>query len=467
MRLRIHLLLCPLVLFLQGWINLRQPEPYMDELFHVPQAQAFCSWNWSYNENITTPPGAYLPVAMIGFAIKQINLEAGEWVCSTAGLRLWNMFLWIMLVELLIVRTKSEATAIALALHPVLLFYSTLFYTDLTSLLLCLAAWELSRAEKRGYSALVGAAATLTRQSSALWHFFIAAEAACFIAYNNPTVRSEFSFDCKSLLGVLQRQRRSIVMKLWPHIVAGVGYPIAALVNGGIMIGDQDRHEMVLHFPMVVYFAVYWVAFTTPLLGFLNRYRRWPRVPAVIPSLMSFLFLALLSAMWLYCCFYVHPFVLADNRHFVFYVYRKILLRSSWSKYALVPFMALGSSCLLGDLQIDTFRIVQDLFPVVGAEDVPTVRRRRTAVRMFFILTLILVLVPSGLVEPRYFITPFIFGSLLALESADVAELFVKSAVAVSTIISGALLYIFLEMPFDRAPDAHMPNDLSPGRFMI
>jgi len=455
------------VFILQGWINLRQPEPYMDELFHVPQAQAFCSRNWSYDESITTPPGAYLPVAMIGLTIKQINPEAGEWVCSTAGLRLWNMFLWILLVEQLIMRTKSEAMAIALALHPVLLFYSAMFYTDLTSLLLCLTAWELSRREKHGYSALFSAAATLTRQSSALWHFFIAAEAACFIAYSSPTVRSEFGFDYKSLLGVLQRQRRSIVVNLWPHIIVGVGYPIAALINGGIMVGDQDRHEMVLHFPMVAYFAVYWVAFTTPLLGFLSRYPRCLREPVVIPSLISFLFLAFLSAMSLYCCFYVHPFVLADNRHFVFYVYRKILLRSSWSKYVMVPFIAISSSCLLGDLQIGIFRIVQDLFPVVDVAEVPALPRCRTAVRMFFLFTLILVLVPSGLVEPRYFITPFIFGLLLSLESADQAELYVRSAVAVSVIISGALFYIFLEMPFDRVVDAHMPNDLSPGRLMI
>jgi hypothetical protein len=38
------------------------PDPYIDEIFHVPQAQAYCAGNFSYwNDKITTPPGLYFP----------------------------------------------------------------------------------------------------------------------------------------------------------------------------------------------------------------------------------------------------------------------------------------------------------------------------------------------------------------------------------------------------------------------
>jgi alpha-1,2-glucosyltransferase len=37
-------------------------EAYMDEIFHVPQAQAYCRGDFTYwDDKITTPPGLYTP----------------------------------------------------------------------------------------------------------------------------------------------------------------------------------------------------------------------------------------------------------------------------------------------------------------------------------------------------------------------------------------------------------------------
>jgi len=34
------------------------PEPFIDEIFHVPQAQAYCRGDFGYwDDKITTPPG--------------------------------------------------------------------------------------------------------------------------------------------------------------------------------------------------------------------------------------------------------------------------------------------------------------------------------------------------------------------------------------------------------------------------
>jgi hypothetical protein len=35
-------------------------EPYMDEIFHIPQSQSFCNNDFTYNSKITTFPGLYL-----------------------------------------------------------------------------------------------------------------------------------------------------------------------------------------------------------------------------------------------------------------------------------------------------------------------------------------------------------------------------------------------------------------------
>lgn len=37
------------------------PEPYLDEVFHIPQAQKYCQGRWlEWDDKITTPPGLYV-----------------------------------------------------------------------------------------------------------------------------------------------------------------------------------------------------------------------------------------------------------------------------------------------------------------------------------------------------------------------------------------------------------------------
>ena len=42
-------------------VNKTVPEPYMDEIFHIPQVQQYCAGNFSHwDQKITTLPGLYL-----------------------------------------------------------------------------------------------------------------------------------------------------------------------------------------------------------------------------------------------------------------------------------------------------------------------------------------------------------------------------------------------------------------------
>ena len=42
-------------------VNRKVPQPYMDEIFHIPQAQHYCAGNFTHWDNkITTLPGLYL-----------------------------------------------------------------------------------------------------------------------------------------------------------------------------------------------------------------------------------------------------------------------------------------------------------------------------------------------------------------------------------------------------------------------
>ncbi|KAD2805568.1 hypothetical protein E3N88_38945 [Mikania micrantha] len=57
-RLIVALIVSSWVIPMSILVNLIVPEPYMDEIFHVPQAQQYCVGNFkSWDPMITTPPG--------------------------------------------------------------------------------------------------------------------------------------------------------------------------------------------------------------------------------------------------------------------------------------------------------------------------------------------------------------------------------------------------------------------------
>ncbi|KAL2541920.1 DIE2/ALG10 family [Abeliophyllum distichum] len=79
-------------------VNRVVPEPYMDEIFHVPQAQQYCKGNFrSWDPMITTFPGLYfLSLAYIASLFPGMHflqeLSSFSDICSTLVLRTTNAF---------------------------------------------------------------------------------------------------------------------------------------------------------------------------------------------------------------------------------------------------------------------------------------------------------------------------------------------------------------------------------------
>jgi alpha-1,2-glucosyltransferase len=99
----------------------------------------------------------------------------------------------------------------------------------------------------------------------------------------------------------------------------------------------------------------------------------------------------------------VHPFTLADNRHYVFYVF-KILLRHPAIKYLVAPAYILSGYAVIQALggkpqQIDK--------PEKGAKLVTISSGCRTSFILVWLVTTILSLITAPLVEPRYCILPW------------------------------------------------------------
>lgn len=91
-------------------------------------------------------------------------------------------------------------------------------------------------------------------------------------------------------------------------------------VNGGIVVGDRSAHEAALHFMQVPYFAAYVVLLLAPMLV-LGRVERWARGLSARRLVLWTSLIALCAARFTL----VHPYLTADNRHYTFYLWRRLL----------------------------------------------------------------------------------------------------------------------------------------------
>jgi hypothetical protein len=141
------------------------PDPYIDEIFHVPQAQAYCRGDWLYwNNKITTPPGLYLVSSAI-YKLGALIPVPFNLLCSTLALRALNLFIVVFIAPRLTrslyrqIHPAASEDALLFAelfpAFPLLSFFGNLYYTDVLSTTAIL--WSYLLALKRQYvsSALV------------------------------------------------------------------------------------------------------------------------------------------------------------------------------------------------------------------------------------------------------------------------------------------------------------------------
>lgn len=198
-----------LIYFQLNWLVLNRIDesvhkPYMDEIFHIPQAQQYCAGNYTkWNDKITTLPGLYY---LSSTAIRLIALLLSEQdimnVCNVYNLRFTNIILasfnFMIIYKIMVLTTKSKKqntqeplsrvlilfNALALSLFPLNHFFQYLYYTDIgSSFFILFAYYQLL---KRNYkiSGLSGGIAILFRQTNIIWVVFCMFELMLSNAYN-------------------------------------------------------------------------------------------------------------------------------------------------------------------------------------------------------------------------------------------------------------------------------------------
>ncbi|KAJ4390146.1 glucosyltransferase [Gnomoniopsis smithogilvyi] len=596
----------------QAVVTLWVPEPYLDEIFHIPQAQKYCQLRWyEWDDKITTPPGLYL----LSFAIQKFTwIILGD--CSPLTLRMTNWLAIIFLafvalqcrrlIEARLAERESESqqsrppyalsifsvhTGVNIALFPLLFFFSGLYYTDVFSTLAVLVAFwnHLERVglEAKGWKSdalviVLGIGSLFMRQTNVFWVglFMGGLEAVHIVKGMRPPPTRPGQFNRQTLIRFyLSRYSHGdvhdpplneagledvlycamsiaiaivcnplrVFRQVWAHIAVMGLFGAFVLWNGGVVLGDKANHVVTVHLSQLLYIWPLFAFFSAPLVvswvvqtvsSFLpgentrttkQSKQSTPSPYASFLNLAGYASLAPLALAIVRLNTIIHPFTLADNRHYMFYVFRYSILRSPVVRFALVPvYIVCGILCwktLAGfgmeNQVVNDHEQTQETLQAAKLANGKTVAKKNRSkskergkesnktektsalhdhlssptstshlapslsTALLWILATTLSLFTAPLVEPRYFILPWVFWRLLlpawALPQAAAAaaapgflkrlgqrydlRLWVESIWFV--LINVATMYIFITRPFYwYAPDGTLADEGRVQRFM-
>ena len=337
---------------------------------------------------LTTPPGPY----MVTLALRPCMHFLGFFrACDDVmAIRFTNVIallcLPLLCMQVLRARGCSDYGFVPYicASLPPLWFFGFLYYTDVLSVCAVIASMAAMERKRHAQASLWGFVALFFRQTNIIWVLFIMGVAALR--------------ECQRIAGVSPRMTPPITTLLfqrsaWMRIIHTVSPYVPIFLafilyiqwnDGAIVLGDKSHHQVALHMTQVGYFFGFALSFGWPLM-FLLEPMRWKKVHAIVSILL--LIMGILAVRY---GTIAHPFLLADNRHYTFYVWRRIINARSWTRYAVVPVYVCSAMSFVRILSKE-----QSGLWILG-----------------WLLATCLTLVPSPLIEPRYLIVPYIMMRL-------------------------------------------------------
>ena len=356
-----------------------------------------------------------------------------------------------------------------MSLFPVHYFYSFLWYTDSASTFFLLCTWltiehhsiQVSKYyndticnrshDKNPKSLWAGFLCSFVmaitsiamRQTNAVWVAFFGARAVFLDSVSNFQGNVSKENNSKNdnisvrwyvnFLFSIWERRKVLLCIISPLVLPLLSFAVFVKVNGGVVIGDKEHHKPVLHWVQPFYCYIYFVLNVMPMFLGRNENKhqrlRWSTILPACSAIAALAWLAVRNGTL------VHPFLLADNRHYTFYLWRKIVNRYWWIRYALIPGYVFAMYSIWRKL---------------------TAAKRQPLEILLFTGATCMVLIPAHLIEFRYFTIPCIV-LLLLMDPPRMDQMMMTIVVFLTMNI--LVLYMFTQRPFTW-------NDGSTARFM-
>ncbi|KAH8997481.1 glucosyltransferase [Lactarius akahatsu] len=426
-------------------LNTQVTEPYMDEPFHIPQVQAYCNGEWSYwDPKITTPPGLYILTVLL----KNMFL----FKCRLPTLRLTPL-LTLLLLPLALTRLlcyhkrlrpppslfTPTLDAVILSTFPVAWFFGFLYYTDVPSLLSVIFTVIAASQGQHWLASMLGFISCTFRQTNIIWVLYACASSQLtYLRFRRALSGAEASgklhdppaldagpLDLARSVFNVPRILPDIFPALVPYTPLFASFGGFVVWNGGVVLGDKSNHVPSLHIPQLYYFIAFATIMGWPALvsgeGGWKILRDEVRKRIFGSRKRVMLHVAASAAMGLSIKLFTihHSFLLSDNRHYTFYVWRRVFLL-----HPIVPYLFIPGYIVCAWVW----------FLRVGSE--------QTLLQALLLpLCTLPVLLPTPLLEPRYFLIPYV---LMRAQLVNVAKWGLLLEGIWYGLLNAGTMYVFL-----------------------
>ncbi|QLG73035.1 hypothetical protein HG535_0E01190 [Zygotorulaspora mrakii] len=398
------------------------PYEFIDERFHIGQTLQYISGNWNtWDPKITTPPGLYI----LGCLEYKFFRIFTSWSTLTI-LRIVNLFGGIFVLPVMVLRPLFLFNAIgfwpiALMSFPLMATYYYLYYTDIWSTIFILQALTFVLTLPYGptvsiwLSALCAGISCLFRQTNIIWTAFImvlAVERRAMIQkqFNTHTLNNYLKLFIHSI-----DDFTSIVL---PYAVDFVLFLVYIIWNRGITLGDKSNHNAGFQLVQIFYCFMFICFFSLPLWfsgSFLQLYKRRCQLK---PVRVFFEVLGIMIVIRFFTK--VHPFLLADNRHYTFYLFKRFIgSRRKLIKYVLMAPVYHFSTFVYMEVFRPSQLVFEPIVPLPLKDPVDLPIQLTHISWTALIACTFVTIVPSPLFEPRYYILPFYFWRIFVTCSAE------------------------------------------------
>lgn len=371
-----------------------------------------------WDEKITTPPGLYLvsigivkPIAHL-YGLSDKSQEGEETVCPTHLLRSVNLvfacanvYIIFLINHSLHQYTSSQVhlvvSSVSTSLFPCLYFFNFLFYTDAGSLFFVLLMYLHHLNKSYCLASFFGIISLVFRQSNIVWMFFLASHSSLNIVSRHSEklkIKQDLSsssssssyFSIHSVL-YITRQVTDLLFKIFSrftgYIIVAILFVTFIMINGSVALGDKSSHQVTFNASQFIYFIFTSSFFASPLLLLHLLSTLCDGSEKKSRYLVPFTLVLVTFGIFLFTRPEAHAYLLADNRHYTFYLWRRLLSKED-------PFI-LCTFAFIATLAFFTmFRAIDDT--------------RDKLWKVLFFLCTFLALTPQRLLELRYFIVPHI-----------------------------------------------------------
>lgn len=317
--------------------------------------------------------------------------------------------------------------SLTIATLPPMFFFSFLYYTDILSITFVLAMICFALKKHFFASSCMGLFSVAMRQTNIVWVGVMFCHIALTHIASHRQRKVPEALQSKDLLaatfgliGDLFKRPRAflrdfkfVIQNLWGFIVIMTSFVAFVITNGSIVVGDKTAHEAKLHLAQVCrnnnefitlfnnnfidlfqicYFSVF-VAFFGPQNLLMNLL---PTIRQIVTKWKWTIPMCIVLVLVVHFNTVVHPYLLADNRHYTFYVWNRFFARHEFAKYLAIPAYVVCLWLLKNRL-----------------------KKMNASLSHLFVLGLFATIGMQTLIEVRYFLLPYLF---LRLFSNDARE---------------------------------------------